>query len=112
VREYHTNTVHTSSGGGSGGIHPLVAGMAGYMVGGAMANHNQAPAASPQVVYVNGQPQQAQQQPQDLPAQSVQYAQQATPEEHNEHGLLFWFAFLAFATFCFATCVHFIKKNV
>jgi hypothetical protein len=84
-----TNVVHSSSGGG--GIHPLVAGMAGYMVGSALANnHPQYATPAPQVVYVNGQPQtqqivQPQDQPQIIQAPAVQ---QYYPDQH---GFIFYF---------------------
>ena len=99
-----TSVVHHDSGGG--GMHPLVAGMAGYMLGNALANNNQVvqSAPAPQVVYVNSQPQQAApiQQPdapqiiQQVPAQPVSLG----------HGFFFYF----FLAVTFSLCCAFLIK--
>lgn len=111
VREYHTNTVQAPS---SSGVHPLVAGMAGYMVGDALnRNHGTAQAAQPQVMYVNGQPQQSAQpnvqdvqQPVQNDAHNEQIAQ--APVQTEQHGLFFWFAVIVFS----CACVVLVKKSI
>lgn len=89
---HHTNTVHApSSGSGLGIGGTIAASAAGSMIGNALTNHsnnNSAQPAAPQVVYVNGQPQQFQQpiaQQNQLTAQEMQAsAPMALPQQNEE----------------------------
>lgn len=114
---YHSTTVHAPAAASGGGIHPLVAGIAGYMVGDALnRNHGQQQVAQapPQVVYVNGQPQQAQSsvvQSQSQPEQQQMQAPVTQPAPAEEHGLFFWMFIVLFGLFGLTVVLNLVKKN-
>lgn len=104
VREYHTTTTVAPSSN-SGGIHPLTAGIAGYLVGDAMNRHSNQPQ---QVAQAQPQ-QQVQQQVQDIPQQ--QYVSQPSQQQSEEHGLLFWVVLTGLFLFGLGVVLHLAKKN-
>ena len=101
----NTTVVHSSSGGSSG-IHPLTAGVVGYMLG--SANHQ------PQTVVVNGQPQQVVQPVVQPIAQSSPTSVTQTDEVYapsTNDNLLFWAAFTLAALFGTGVLIHLYKKE-
>jgi len=111
VREYHTNTVHTQSPAASGGVHPLMAGMAGYMIGDAMSNRHNAQ----QPVYVQGQgAQPAQSIPEQQYAPQVEYSQNNLTQEemsYGQHGFFYYLGWTLVALFLMGIGFEFLRRR-
>lgn len=106
---YKTVHVAAPAASASSGMHPMVAGMAGYLVGDALNRHTQGQAQAPQqVVYANPIPQQPQTQPQaqqEVPGQQfqapVQYVNAGQQKEDSSLGLIeCLFSLIVFTLVC------------
>ncbi len=103
VREYHHTTTHAPETGSGMGIgSTIAASAAGSMIGNALTNNHGSAAAQPQVVYVNGQPQQvAQAVPQPFAGQTDQsypvnqpqvYDSPTYPDKEKRASNFLWFS--------------------